>query len=63
MNTKRFYIVLDVSDGYEGSTEDVALWIDYALGKTREVESEVFESFEDLAETERLDAEFQPDSV
>jgi hypothetical protein len=63
VNTKRFYVVLDVADDYEGGTEDVALWIDHALGKTQDVDSEVFESFEDLAETERLNDEFQPDGV
>ena len=53
--TKRFYVVLEVEAPYEGSTEDVALWIDSALGRTRTVESEVFDNFNGLYDLETIE--------
>ena len=53
--TKRFYVVLEIEAPYEGSTQDVALWIDSAMGRTRSVESEVFDNFDDLLELESFE--------
>ena len=53
---KRFYVVLEVEGDedqpYSGGSEDVALWIDHALGQTRPVEATVFDGLCDLVELE-----------
>lgn len=59
---KRYFVVLEVDNAYEGAKEDVATWIDYALSavdrlKARTVEATVYDSITDLiADLAELDA-------
>lgn len=49
MNSKRFYLVLDVDELYEGDKTDVAYWIEQMLpGDERRTMSVVYDTIEDM---------------
>jgi len=47
--TKRFFVILDVDDGFDGDKSDVAMWVDCMLSDDhRRVETTVFNSLDDM---------------